>query len=93
MLRIAPGAPTATQVTLILEGQIIGPWVEELRRSCEPNLLEGGRLTLDLSAVSFADRDGVALLRNLAKRNVLMRDPSPFVAKQIDAQGGPGHER
>ena len=53
----APGAPV-----LDLEGQVVGPWVEELDRVCEPILARGAGLSLDLSSVSFISREGVELL-------------------------------
>ena len=71
--------------TLRLEGRVIGPWVEELRRSCEPVLTTGARLTLDLGEVSFVDREGVQLFRSLRKRQVALLNCSPFVAEQLKA--------
>jgi anti-anti-sigma regulatory factor len=73
-------------VTLRLEGRVIGPWVEELRRSCDDVLITGARLTLDLSDVSFVDRDGVELFRNLrSRRHVRLSNRSRFVAEQLKA--------
>jgi hypothetical protein len=69
--------------TLRLEGQVIGPWVEELRGVCERLLTEGQPLTLDLASVSFLDRDGITLLRRLAARHVALINRSPFVAEQL----------
>ena len=56
----------------------------ELRRSCDGVLAKGKRLTLDLSDVSFVDRDGVALLRSLKRTDVQLRNCSPFVALQLE---------
>ena len=69
--------------TLRLEGQVIGPWVEELRGVCERLLAQGQPLTLDLAGVSFLDRDGITLLRGLAARHVALINRSPFVAEQL----------
>lgn len=62
---------------LRLEGQIIGPWVEELRRA-----VNGGGLTIDLSDVTFADWDGAVLLAELRKRATLT-GCSAFLKQQI----------
>jgi anti-anti-sigma regulatory factor len=70
-------------VTIRLEGQVRGPWVEELRQSCEQLLAKGRRLLLDLTEVSFVDTDGVALCRCLRDRNVTILCCSPFVAEQL----------
>jgi hypothetical protein len=42
------------------EGQMIGPWVNELRRSLEELVREGVEPIVDLNGVSFVDREGVA---------------------------------
>jgi anti-anti-sigma regulatory factor len=70
--------------TFQLEGRLGGVWVDELRRSCDRVLSEGKRLTLDLSGVSFVDRDGVGLLRSLKCANVELRNCSPFIALRLE---------
>jgi hypothetical protein len=74
-------------VTIRLEGQVRGPWVEELRRSCEQSLAKGRRLLPDLTEVSFVDMDGVALCRYLRDRDVTILCCSPFVAEQLKGEG------
>ena len=88
MLKISGTATTEEQpVSLRLEGQVTGPWVEELRRTCDQMLEKtghhGNRLVLDLAEVSFIDADGVALFRELTARRVLVTNCSPFVAEQL----------
>ncbi len=86
MLRIAQLERTPRHQTLRLEGQVVGPWVEELRRSCEQILEAGGAVILDLTDVSFMDREGVALVRALVDRQVTLINSSPFVAEQLKEQ-------
>lgn len=69
--------------TLRLEGHLGGPCVDELRRSCDRVLSQGKQLTLDLSDVSFIDHDAIGLLRRLKRRNVELRNCSPFVALRL----------
>jgi anti-anti-sigma regulatory factor len=77
---------SGNEATLLrLEGRVIGPWVEELRRSCDGVLNTGARLTLDLSDVSFVDRGGVELFRSLSSRDVALLNHSRFVAEQLRA--------
>jgi anti-anti-sigma regulatory factor len=83
MLKISGGASPNGKVTLRLEGQVSGPWVEELRRSCERALATGSRLILDLADVSFIDRDGVALCSRLQRHQVTFLHCSPFVTEQL----------
>jgi hypothetical protein len=85
MLKIVTVDPPAGETVLRLEGQIIGPWVEELRRASE-GLLGRGPLVLDLAHVSFVERRGVELLRALAMRGVPLLHCSAFVAEQLKVQ-------
>jgi ABC-type transporter Mla MlaB component len=83
MLRIslieAAGEPTM----LRLDGQVTGRWVKLLQKTCEAQLKKGGRVTIDLRNVSFADRDGIALLRSLTNRRVEILNALPFIAEQV----------
>jgi anti-anti-sigma regulatory factor len=85
MLRIERAGDAQQASTLRLEGRVVGPWVEELRRSCDEALDGGARLILDLGAVSFVDRDGLALLRDLPHDRVELHRCSPFLAEQLKA--------
>jgi ABC-type transporter Mla MlaB component len=83
MLKISCVAAPPGVVTLRLAGRVRGPWVEELRRSCERLLATGRTLRLDLTEVSFIDLDGIALCHRLQERNVAFLHCSPFVAEQL----------
>jgi hypothetical protein len=69
-----------------LEGQVRGPWVEALRRVCDQVLATESALSLDLTEVSFLDRQGVALCRCLRERHVTLLHSSPFVAEQLKGE-------
>jgi len=89
MLRISQrAAENAGGATCLrLEGQVTGPWVDELRRVCtETSGNDGhsqGHLVIDLAGVSFLDADGIALFRELAARRVLFSNCSTFIAEQL----------
>jgi anti-anti-sigma regulatory factor len=83
VLRITVTENTAQPAILRLEGQLIGPWVGELRRACQEILDGGHSLTLDLADVSFLDGEGIALVQALDIRRVAVRNCSPFVAAQL----------
>ena len=72
--------------TLRLEGDVIGRWVDELRRFSEETLASGVQLTVDLSDVDFVDREGADLLQMLGDRGVSVVNASRFVAEQLKAQ-------
>ncbi|HZS06551.1 MAG TPA: hypothetical protein VFD58_17070 [Blastocatellia bacterium] len=83
MLRISVDNLSDEAATLRLEGRVVGPLVEEARASSEQHLAAGCRLTLDLAEVTFADREGIALLRELMQRQVSFINCSPFMAEQL----------
>jgi hypothetical protein len=85
MLKMVVSESPGQGSTVYLEGQVIGPWVEELRRVCEPMLVNGTSLSLDLSNVSFVSREGVRVLWGLRDRQVALRNCSRFVAEQLKA--------
>jgi hypothetical protein len=72
---------------LYLEGQVVGPWLAEVRRCCERVLATARRLTLDLTNVSFVDRDAITLFRELTDHEVTLANCSPFVAEQLKELG------
>ena len=83
MLKISEAGTPNHSVTLKLEGRIVGPWVEELRRICEPFLVENRSLKLDLAEVSYADAEGVATLNGFKSRGVKLNNCTPFLEQQI----------
>jgi anti-anti-sigma regulatory factor len=85
MLRIATLETPGDGATLSLEGRVIGPWVDELRQSCERILATGASLTLDLSEVAFVERSGVRLLQNLVDGGVTIVNCPAFVCEQLKA--------
>lgn len=83
MLRISNIHSGGNEATLRLEGQISGPWTEELSAACEHRLAAGQRLTLDLAGVSLIDRPALALLATLGGRAVTLTHCSPFHEEQL----------
>jgi anti-anti-sigma regulatory factor len=83
MLRILEEKTTDDSTILRLDGRIVGQWVEVLRESCEQVFQSNGDVTLDLTGVSFADHDGVRLLRQLDQRQVRLINCSQFLQEQM----------
>src|SRR2546422_11020008 len=76
VLKISDAGTSDPDVTLWLDGDVTGRWVECLRGSCDVALRSGARLTLDLGHVSFADSEGIVLLRSLTDRQVRLVNAS-----------------
>jgi hypothetical protein len=86
MLRIASAdSPGVSAKTLTVEGRVVGPWVDELRRACQRVLVTGAELTLDLHEVAFVERDGLELLQSLEDRGVTVVNCPAFVREQLKA--------
>ncbi len=87
MLRISCECEQPTQVTVRLEGDVKGRWVEELRRECDRFVggLANGRkrLVLDLAGVSSIDAAGLGLLRELGAESLVVKNCSPYLAELL----------
>jgi RNA polymerase sigma-70 factor, ECF subfamily len=93
---IRPGAKTR----VVVEGRITKSSSTELAAVCRQHLIAGNNLELDLSAVTFADCDGVALVRDLIKRGCILAECSELVrtlvedhSSQSPKPNGAGNER
>lgn len=87
MLKITQVEPVNDAVMFRLEGRVVGPWVAELRHSCEEVLAEKRALKLHLADVEFMDAQGVALLSDLRSRGVALLECPPFAAEQLKVNG------
>ena len=85
MLKIVVERSAGMMARVRLEGQVIGPWVEELERACRPMLADGAGLALDLGSVSFVSREGARLLSSLRGRGVALLGCSGLVGEQLRA--------
>jgi len=83
MLKISYIRNRDRNVTLVLEGKISGPWVDELKKCCAPVLTRGDGLTLDLVGVTYVDNNGLSLLKKLESKNVALARCSNFVGEQL----------
>jgi hypothetical protein len=83
MLRITTTEAIGEKVKFRVDGQIAGPFVKLLQNTCESQMENGMKVAIDLKHVSFADREGITLLRSLAGRRVELLNAEPFIANQI----------
>jgi hypothetical protein len=65
MLRITRFTGTHLNQTIKLEGKLLRPWVDEVRKACASARDPAGRICLDLSALTFVDAPEEELLREL----------------------------
>ncbi len=85
MLKITETTSGGSARTFKLEGKLLEPWLDEV---LQVSLSAGPSATvrLDLSAVTFADAASVQLLRELARRGVVLVACSRFVAELLNRE-------
>lgn len=78
MLRVTPIQSDGT-TTLKLEGNLSGPWVDELRQ-CWMKLVEKKvPVEVDLRALHFLDSNGTTLLLGMERQGTRLFGGSPFI--------------
>ena len=84
MLKITRVAHKGRGLTIKLEGEVVGPWVDSVRAACA---IWGRRpRRLDLAAVTYVDAAGVELLRNLMAEGVEIAACSSFLRALLQAK-------
>jgi RNA polymerase sigma-70 factor, ECF subfamily len=84
MIRITVVNHPDRKTRVIVEGRITKVSSIELAGACQQHLTAGYNLELDLSGVTFADRDGVTLVRDLIKRGCILAECSELVRALIE---------
>jgi len=86
VLKISVTNESSEATRFQLEGKLVGPWVEELRRLSDAALARNEAVSLDLEKVWFVDSQGIALLRDLAKQKVPQLNCSQFISQQLQGE-------
>jgi RNA polymerase sigma-70 factor (ECF subfamily) len=81
-ITVVPRENRATRV--IVEGRINKASSVELAGVCDQHLAGGNSIELDLSAVTFADSEGVTLVRDLIKRGCTLEECSELVRTLVE---------
>jgi len=71
----------SNELRLIVEGQLSGPAVEELRKSCAGSLVS--EVIIDLSGVVFADSAAASLLKELSTAGFVIQGCSDFIKELL----------
>jgi ABC-type transporter Mla MlaB component len=83
MLRITR-QPGADHDTLLLEGNLLKEWIQELQEALAGARQNGAAVALDLSGLRFVDAEGTSLLRECRRRGISLFGASPFVSALLD---------
>jgi hypothetical protein len=82
MLKITVSGQDSSRRVIKLEGKLLSDWIDEVRRlflDVDEYLSPG----LDLSELTFVDREGAELLLQLLRQGVRIESCSPFVAELL----------
>ena len=79
VLRISTAAEGGAQVTLTVEGDLVGAWVPLLEAECLHHLAARRSVEVDFAGVGFIDREGVAMLHGLCAKGVQILGASALV--------------
>ena len=85
MLRITRITGTLPTQTIRLEGKLLRPCVDEVRKACASGTNPAGRTSLNLSALTFVDAAGEELLRELIGQGIEVVACSSYVAELLRA--------
>ena len=85
MVRITTMAEDAQNVRLKVEGRVVGECVSELDHSCTGFLAQKKRIVLDLSDVSFIDRQGIDVLKKVPPDRVHIKGASLLVQALLES--------
>ena len=83
MLKITETFRNESTITFKLEGKVLVPWVDELRRVCKETPAGTTKISLDLGAVTFVDAAGAQLMRELIRQGVAVTRCSGFIAELL----------
>jgi anti-anti-sigma regulatory factor len=83
VLKITEVSRSDSAITFRLEGKVLAPWVDELRRICTEPPQESRQIRLDLDAVTFVDAAGAELMRDLIRQGITIAQCSGFIAELL----------
>jgi anti-anti-sigma regulatory factor len=93
VLKITTILESPESLKVCLCGQFTGEYVPELQRTLSPENTDAKKIALDLSNVTFVDRDAMVFLCAAKSRNVAIENIPSYVTRWIEQEGrcGPSH--
>jgi hypothetical protein len=83
VLKITETLRKESAITFKLEGKVLAPWLDELRRICAQPPNGSRRISLDLAGVTFVDAAAAELMRELIRQGIAVTRCSGFVAELL----------
>ena len=86
MLKITPTRENANSVTVRLCGELTKEYVPEIERTLAGESLESQSVALDLTNVTFVDREAMVFLCSAKARNIAIENCPPYVVRWIQQE-------
>ena len=93
MLKITTYRESPESLKVCLCGQFTGEYVSELQKTLWPEDTETEKIALDLSNVTFVDREAMVFLCGAKSRNVAIENIPSYVIRWIEQEGRCGSWR
>ena len=87
MLKITTTRENPDGVRVHLCGQLTGEYVPELQKALWPDSADAGKVALDLSYVTFVDREAMVFLCGAKSRNIAIENIPSYVIRWIEQEG------
>ena len=87
---------STTDFLLVVEGKLIKPWTEELRKSwenCRARSSQTQSIMVDLTAVSFVDETGEKLLAEMHRHSTKFIAPGIMLHSLVEKISKSGRQR
>ena len=84
-------SPQSLKVSLC--GQFTGEYVPELQKALSSENIDDEKIALDLSNVTFVDREAMVFLCGAKSRNVALENIPSYVTRWIEQEGRCGSSR
>jgi hypothetical protein len=68
-------------------GQLTGEYVPELQKALSPENTDAGKIALDLTNVTFVDREAMVFLCSAKSRNIAIENIPSYVIRWIEQEG------
>jgi anti-anti-sigma regulatory factor len=87
VLKITAIRETPKSLRVHLCGQFTGEYVPELEKTLSTENTDAGKIALDLSNVTFVDREAMVFLCGAKSRNVAIENIPSYVTRWIEQEG------
>lgn len=93
MLKITTVRENPESLRVYLCGQLTGEYVPELQKALLPEGADPAKVALDMSNVTFVDREAMVFLCGAKSRNVSIENIPSYVMRWIEQEGRCGSSR